>query len=207
MNGLAFFCRAPIQGKCKTRLISTLGESGALSAHVELTRDALTRLRGFTGLKMLWCSQDHDLARDWAEEFGFAYAVQQGADIGQRMAHALQVMLTGRCSRVCLVGSDCPPIDAAYVYEGFDLMQNHDLVFGPAEDGGYGLVGMQVQEASRANYPRAELFEDISWGTSQVMTQSHARANKLGLSVGLLAEIWDVDTALDWQRYLAQKPS
>lgn len=205
MNGLAFFCRAPVQGKCKTRLIATLGELGALNAHVELTRYALTRLRGFSEVKTLWCSQDHDLARDWAEEFGFEYAVQEGADIGQRMVYALQTMLTEQCSSVCLVGSDCPPIDAAYVHEGLDLMQNHDLVFGPAADGGYGLVGMQAQEGSRDNYPLAELFEDISWGTSQVMTQSHARANKLGLSVGLLAEIWDVDTALDWQRYLAQK--
>ncbi|MFT7651383.1 MAG: rSAM/selenodomain-associated transferase 1 [Candidatus Azotimanducaceae bacterium] len=205
VNGLAVFCRAPIQGKCKTRLFSTLGEAGALKAHVELTRGALARMREFNGVKVLWSSEDHDLARDWAQEFGFDYAVQEGADIGERMANALQAMLTSECSSACLVGSDCPPIDATYAHEALKLLHYCDLVFGPAEDGGYGLIGMEAQLARRADSSLSNLFKNISWGTSKVMAQSHSRANEQNLSVGLLTEIWDVDTPSDWQRYLAQK--
>jgi glycosyltransferase A (GT-A) superfamily protein (DUF2064 family) len=108
------------------------------------------------------------------------------------MRETLNAELTG--SRYCvLIGSDCPDIDADYVMAAFDALAAVDVVIGPAEDGGYGLIGL--------GRPAPELFEDMRWGDDQVLARTLERAERSGLSVVCLPEIYDVDRIEDWQRY------
>ena len=95
----------------------------------------------------------------------------------------------GSADLVCVVGSDVPGLGQSHVIAAFEALDRHDVVFGPAADGGYYLVAL----ARRA----PELFADISWSTAAVLSESEARARALGLSVAKLAELDDVDTIED----------
>ena len=103
-------------------------------------------------------------------------------------------MLEEGADLALLIGSDCPGIDADYLTSAVVRGGTADLLLGPAEDGGYGLIGLRQ--------PMPEIFKNIAWGTDQVLDQTLSRARALGLSVALMETVWDVDTPDDWSRYL-----
>lgn len=194
---LAVFVRAPIFGKVKTRLAVDLGPQAALAAHCQLTQDALKRLavRRREFQIELWGSEAHAQLDRWGLEFSTPVHLQHGGDLGERMMNCLsQLCVAG--DRGVIVGCDCPPIDADYVIAAFDALREHDLVLGPAEDGGYGLIG-----CSRPLTP--DIFSNVRWGSREVLAQTLERAESSNLEVALLSTIWDVDTLADWQRYEA----
>ena len=116
------------------------------------------------------------------------------------MAAALrQCLADGRDGIV--IGTDCPSVDAVYVARGFAALHRSDLVLGPAEDGGYGLVGISRRSAGSLD----AVFEGVDWGTDEVLAQTLDRAERCGLSVCLLETIWDVDSAADWARFLESR--
>ena len=100
--------------------------------------------------------------------------------------------------RTCLVGTDCPTLDAAYVADAFTALERTDVVIGPAEDGGYGLVATRRVEAALME----ALFVDISWSSATVVAETTQRLADAGYTWTLLSEIWDVDRPADWRRYL-----
>jgi len=191
---LAIMARAPILHQCKTRLIPALGSRGALQAHIELVRGAPSRLSDIPDVEVsLWVSQIDASTQAWATEYGLPCYRQQGRDLGERMHHALSYLLGDGASAACLVGTDCPDIDAQYVRQALSVLRQVPVVLGPAEDGGYGLVGLRE--------PCAGLFQDIEWSTERVCAQTLLRAEEQGLEVAQLAGIWDVDRPVDWRRY------
>ena len=197
---LAIMARAPILYQCKTRLEPALGSRGALQAHIELVRSALSRLSDVPEVEVsLWVSEIDEDTQAWANEFGLPCYSQQGQDLGERMHHALACLLAGGASAACLVGTDCPDIDAHYVGQAFSALRQVPVVLGPAEDGGYGLVGLRE--------PCAGLFRNIEWSTERVCAQTLLRAGEQGLEVKQLASIWDVDRPADWRRYQRWKIS
>ena len=120
---------------------------------------------------------------------------QLGENLGARMFNGIVAAL--RQYKYCIViGTDAPALDAQKIKQVIGVLQSGtDVVFVPAEDGGYVLVAM------RQAYPF--LFEDISWGSAQVMRQSENRLDENNVSYEVLAQCWDVDTLKDYQRYLA----
>lgn len=192
---LCLFARPARFGQVKSRLAAGLGEEQALDAYRRLLRDTLQRLARVPGIPAeLWLAGTPDpWVLSQAAEFGLRWRRQRGADLGARMALALDDCLAGGAAGL-IVGSDCPPIDAEYVRAAAAVLTDHDLVLGPAEDGGYGLIGL-----SRGC---AALFEGVPWGTSQVLVRTLEIAGRAGLTVALLDTVWDVDTPADWQRYL-----
>ncbi len=195
LSALAVFARSAILGKAKTRLIPSLGAHGALSAHCTLVERTLRQLEATqVGRKTLWVTEIDACSQRWATEHHFELLSQYAGDLGQRMAAIIRRLLDEGSPRVCLVGSDCPCIDAAYVEGAFRQLENYDLVLGPAEDGGYGLI------AIKDNFPAA-IFQSIRWGTGEVLQQTLSCSKKYGMSAYLLDEIWDVDTPHDWQRF------
>lgn len=192
---LCVFARVPRLGAVKRRLARTLGDAQALDAHCRLVVDTLGRLSRVPGfVTELWIDGEPDArCRAWSSRFGLPLRRQQGADLGERMSHALTDAL-GRAPRALLVGTDCPPIDAAYVSGALAALDDHAVVLGPAVDGGYGLVGLRE--------PVPALFAGIAWGTPSVLRQTLAVATGQGITVCLHEEIWDVDDAADWARYL-----
>ena len=193
---LCIFARAPVAGRVKSRLAAEIGAEAALAAHRALVEGALERLACIDGVASeLWLDDpDHEGARRWAQPWGLPLRAQAGGDLGQRMDLALQSCVASG-ARGIVVGTDCPDIDARYVRDAVDALDSHDAVLGPAADGGYGLVG--------ARRPVPEIFRGILWGSAGVLAATLARAAAAGVSVARLPEIWDVDTAADWRRYLA----
>lgn len=199
---VAVFARAPVPGRVKSRLAAEVGESATFQAHLELTRHTLQRLRPVTARGMfaeLWIAGDPGMieCREWAEMLNGRLRQQLGNGLGATMWHCLHTHLNlGRDAIV--VGCDVVSIDAEYVLEARDRLMDVDLVIGPAEDGGYGLIGL-----SRL---APELFRDMPWGTDRVFDVTMARARYLKLTTHVMPTVWDVDDAADFARFQATWP-
>ena len=189
---IQIFCKAPVLGKVKTRLIQKLGRRGALDLYLQMFERLIAELSASRFNTELWISPDKDHA--FFEPFAFARFQQAGPDLGVRMSTALRDGLN-RHESVILVGTDLPLIDRSYIEQAVGALQTHDVVLGPAEDGGYGLVGVKAETP--------DMFSDIDWGTESVLSQTCARLNRDGLDFGLLPLIWDVDRPDDLPRYQA----
>ncbi len=189
------FAKAPIPGQVKTRLVPRLGEEGAARLHAGLLRRIVAELGG-AGLcpVQCWCAPDtrHKLFTELAARHGVSLERQSGADLGARMFHAACVAL-GDSDRVILVGADCPGLGVDYLGLALDgLEEGVDAVLGPAEDGGYVLLGLR--RAAR------QLFEDMPWGTGQVLAATRHRLRELGWHWRELPALWDVDRPEDLER-------
>ncbi len=186
------FAKAPRPGLVKTRLAADVGAEEAVRLYRALGRATVDALRG--GAHALRCyHHPADPAataevRSWLGPGGVDFAAQRGADLGERMAHALDECLD-EAEEVCIVGTDIPGLGAEAVADAFRLLATHDVVIGPATDGGYYLLALRE--------PRPELFADVPWSTGDVLDVTLRRAAEAGLTVGLLAPKSDVDTYAD----------
>jgi uncharacterized protein len=98
---------------------------------------------------------------------------------------------------VVIIGSDCVELASKDIRCAWRELKTHDVVVGPAMDGGYWLIGLRA--------PRPELFEGIHWSTDAVLGETLQRAKALGLRIQLLRILSDVDTAEDWQRLTSRE--
>jgi uncharacterized protein len=192
---ILIFAKAPIPGHVKTRLIPTLGPAGA----AELACDLLVRLVGrLSDARLapleLWCSPDpeYPLFRDLAESAGVALRAQQGEDLGERLSAAAEDAL-GRADAVLLVGADIPELDAAYCASALAALADSDAVLGPAEDGGYVLLGLKA--------PAPGLFGDMPWGGDRGAAITQRRIASLGWRCAELPTLWDLDRPEDLLRF------
>lgn len=188
---LVVFARAPRYGAVKTRLARNIGPAQALAVHWELLTSALRSARA-SGLpcRLLLDGELDDRQRRRLRAWLPDEIEQQiCGDLGARMAAAFE----SAGAPVLLMGSDCPDIDARYLQQAARQLALADVVIGPAEDGGYGLIGLRS--------PAPELFRDMPWSTDRVAAETLARARALGLRVRQLELLWDVDTVADWRRW------
>lgn len=188
------FARAPVPGRTKTRLIPALGAAGATELHRALVRHALTQAAAAAPTRLeLWGTGDDpgDELGQWAREFGAELYWQVGDDLGMRMQRALAAALE-RTEAALVIGSDCPWLDAVSLQRAQAALARHDAVLGPAEDGGYVLLGV-----SRAD---GRLFDDIPWGTDQVLAVTRDRLEALGWNWLELEPRGDIDRPEDLVR-------
>ncbi len=184
---LAVFARFPEPGRVKTRLIPALGPEGAARLHTEMARHTLGRVDELERMRPVsvevWFAGGDAVRMRTA--FGERrYRPQPEGDLGVRMASAFEAILSTSRS-AAIIGTDCPALNATILAEALDALDDHDLVLGPATDGGYYLIGLRR--------PVPELFDQMPWGTSTVLDETMARADRLGLSVHRLAALDDVD--------------
>lgn len=188
------FTRYPQAGKVKTRLIPALGAKGAARLHARLTEELIQRLKPFCELGRVFvyfCGASEQAMQEWLGE-QLPYFEQQGEGLGQRMLNALRHSWQQGATQTLLIGSDCPALDIEIITNAFKVLSTHDLVLGPAVDGGYYLIGL------KALCPGHEvLFQNIAWGTDQVLQQSLAQAAQEGLSWLLLPPLHDLDRPED----------
>ena len=185
------FAKAPVPGFAKTRLIPALGAQGAARLAERLLEEALRQaLASAIGPVLLCCTPDasHAAFKRMAQQFAVTLSLQGEGDLGQRMRRALDAALQGH-SRVVLIGTDAPRLDAAVLRQAADALLGHDAVFGPAADGGYTLVGL--------SRPAPYLFEGIAWSTPQVMAQTRERIAQQRLRHAELPELHDIDEPAD----------
>lgn len=188
---LMVFAKRPVAGRVKTRLAEEVGEERALEVYRHLLEHTRRTCLEIPVRRQVWFDgRPADAGRWTAPEF--ESRVQPEGDLGARMSHAFRDSTGEGGMRAVLIGSDCADLRADHLQRAFEALARHDLVLGPSSDGGYYLVG------ARAWHP--ELFKDIPWSTSEVLSRTLDKAGGQGLSTHLLAELGDVDTAGDWRR-------
>ena len=189
---IQIFCKAPVLGKVKTRLIHKLGARAALDLYQQMFERLIAELSATRFNTELWISPDK--AHVFFDPYTVPRFQQAGTNLGVRIKAALSNGLT-RHESVILVGTDLPLINRSYIELAVNALRDHDVIIGPAEDGGYGLVGVKGEPP--------DIFSDIDWGTERVLSQTCAKLNSHGLDFGLLPLIWDVDRPADLPRYEA----
>jgi len=189
------FCKAPILGSVKTRLLSVLSPREAADLYRKLASRMLDcAIDSSLAHVELWCFPDvtHTFFQKY-EDCGVPLFQQRGADLGERMYQAaLHSLAQEGVSKVLIIGADCPTLDEHYLEAALSKLDDHDAVLGPAEDGGYGLIGLRKADPS--------IFSDITWSTSEVCADTCKKMNKLNYNWSLLPLLWDVDRPEDLEK-------
>jgi len=196
---LILFTRFPLAGRAKTRLIPRFGPAGAAELQREMTEHVLARVwpvlrRRGVALEVRFEGGSEADMRRWLGH-GLRFAPQGNGDLGARMSRAMTEAFAKGARAVVIVGADCPGLDAGVVERALDAVRAHRVVFGPARDGGYYLVGLDA--------PLPSLFEGMAWSTDRVLAASTARAREMALEPFLLPELSDVDEPADlavWEK-------
>jgi hypothetical protein len=142
----------------------------------------------------LWCAPDsrHGFFAACRRDYGVRLRIQQGADLGRRMDHALRNALI-HCRYAIVIGGDVPSLEAQDLRFALQaLAAGQDAVLGPAEDGGYVLIGLRR--------PCPILFKGIDWGGSRVLAATRRRLERAGLRWAELPPRWDVDRPAEVRR-------
>jgi len=184
---VAIFARRPEPGRVKTRLAAEIGAEAALRFYTDTLHGVAARLAGDDRWDLaLAVTPDDAVDQPGALPAGIPRIAQGDGDLGRRMMRLLATARPGR--PVLIVGSDIPGITAAHVARAVAILDRAALVLGPAEDGGYWLIGA-------ATPPPPGLFDGVRWSTAQALADTLARA--AGLATGLADRLADVDTAAD----------
>ena len=191
---LLLFTRYPQPGQTKTRLIPALGADGAAFVQRRMTEQALASARQFSaipGRRLEICSTGADF-RTLGLWLGFdlKYVDQGEGDLGQRLLRAIGDAFVRGATSVIVIGSDCPALPVGYLDEAAKVLASKtDLVLGPAHDGGYYLIGL--------NQVAVSLFENIPWGTENVLAATLKAASRLDWQVLQLLPLVDIDRPED----------
>jgi rSAM/selenodomain-associated transferase 1 len=189
---LALLARAPSAGG-KTRLTSGLPESRARALREALFLDTFDSARSLRIPITVFGTPGDRLDELQALAGDVPMMAQAEGDLGERM-HAACAWLFGQGAReVVLIGSDLPTLPSSHISAAFEALEDGaDVVLGPADDGGYYLVGL--------SRPTPGVFAGISWGSGRVRGETRALAAGLGLRVHEIASWYDVDTQDDLVR-------
>ncbi|MEG4234232.1 TIGR04282 family arsenosugar biosynthesis glycosyltransferase [Microcoleus sp. Pol11C3] len=190
---LIVFTRYPEPGTTKTRLIPVLGKTGAANLHRLMAQKAIARARALQNSRQLsveihYTGGSPQQMQDWLGT-DVIYQNQTDGDLGARMTAAFQKSFNSGVEKTAIIGTDCPGLKAEIMAQAFEELSQHDLVLGPAKDGGYYLIGL------RRAIP--ELFGGIHWGTSEVFACTRAIAQKLDLNIAYLPTLADIDLPED----------
>ncbi len=186
------FTRTPVPGQVKTRLIPAIGAERAANLHrAMLWRTVATAVQAGIGPVGLWCSpaSEHPYIAEIQREFGVDVHLQKGADLGERMHLALRSQ-AGPAIGAVLVGIDCPFLEARDLQLAAQALgEGCDAVIGPAEDGGYYLIGVRESDL--------DVFSGIRWGSGQVLAATLQKFRDLGWRWRELTTRRDVDRPAD----------
>lgn len=189
----------PELGQVKTRLANTIGPTAALAVYRELLDRTRTAAADFGGQKTVWLTQPTAApltpAAVAAEWLGYAWQPQHAGDLGGKMQTAFTQAFAAGAGAVVIIGTDCPALSSVHLRQAFELLATHEVVVGPAADGGYYLLGMTALHA--------DFFQGKAWSTASVLPDTLADAARLGLRVARLPTLHDVDTADDLARWRA----
>jgi uncharacterized protein len=193
---LIIFVKAPRPGQVKTRLAIDLGPEAACSAYCRLAEALFLNLAGLRGVELQFSPEDARAEIEPWRRPSWRLRPQARGNLGERLGAAFQNAFGCGSRCVVIIGSDCPEITQTDINDAWAALRTHDLVLGPALDGGYWLVGLRQ--------PQPLLFEGIAWSTSSVCDETVRRARRAGLKLKLLRELSDIDTAVDWREFLAK---
>ncbi len=195
-NALIIFAKNPVLGKVKTRLAKTIGDEAAFQAYQQMlghVRDVASKVECD---RIVFYSDFVDESDAWKRPT-FSKEVQSGKDIGEKMHNALAATLRKGYEKVVLVGCDLLDLQVQHLEQAFRSLEFHDVALGPAEDGGYYLIGLKSTDSS--------LFVNKTWSHANVLTNTLADIQRQGKSVHLIARLSDIDDENDWKAALERQ--
>lgn len=197
-NVLFIFVKYPDSGKVKTRLAKSTGPERAAALYADFVEEILKKLTGARNYDISLCISDkNDLSRfqNWlgAER---EYTFQNGNDLGERMANCFQEAFAKNIDSAIIIGTDSPDLPPAYIDTAFHSLSHHDMVIGPAEDGGYYLIGFRKSGFNKT------IFQNIRWSTATVYADTLTRTAGANLTLFQLPQWHDIDTIEDLKKYL-----
>lgn len=195
---LMVFARAPVMGRCKTRLIPAYGARGAAAMHRDLSERTLALATASGIASELWCEPDsgHGFFHACRRRNGVALRRQPAGDLGHKMGYALNAALRSGAHKALVIGTDCAALMVTDLRAAIAALDQHDCVLQPATDGGYVLIG--------ARRPVHAALRGIRWSSGLELAQTRQRLALRGLSCALLPPLWDVDHAPDVRRARAE---
>ncbi len=188
---LIIFVKNLQYGKVKTRLASDVGNDKALEIYRQLIAITERAASQINAEKEVWYS-DYVAVEDVFDEEAFRKKVQNGENLGARMANAIREAFENGYEQVVIIGSDCPDISEALFETAFRNLEKHNAVIGPSKDGGYYLLGLNVYSDM--------LFNNISWSTGSVLDETVEKLESAGLSYVKMPELNDIDTLEDLKK-------
>ena len=195
-EALIIFVRQPEWGKVKTRLAADVGNDAALAIYKKLLQHTHSITSVLNCAKFVYSAESVGGNDQWQQ--GYEKRLQAGSDLGERMKAAFTDLFQKGYQKICIIGSDCFELTAAVLESAFQQLNTHDVVIGPATDGGYYLLGMKGS--------LKELFAGIDWSTEHVFAQTKAHLERQDFTYAQLPKLSDVDTLADvpgaWLREL-----
>ena len=193
-NLLGFFAKFPEPGKVKTRLARDIGPDAAADVCRRIAEYVLKRTAsedsGYRRIIFYMPETMRQQFSDWMP--GEVLRAQTGGDVGERMDNALKELFDMGAEKAIVIGSDIPGLHTGIIVQAFHKLDSSDVVIGPARDGGYYLIGMKS--------PHPEIFRNMMWGTEKVFKETVTIIEKMGLSYGVVATLFDVDDLDDFVR-------
>ena len=182
---LIVFVKNIALGKVKTRLAKTIGNQGAFEVYkslVNLTEEVTEKLDSD---KRIYFS-DAVIDDRWQHHYK---AVQEGANLGERMQNAFLKGFEDGYERIVLIGSDLPDLNTTHIQDGLAALKTSDVVFGPAEDGGYYLIGLSKMNTM--------VFQNKPWSESHLLSETLTELKVNHISFSTLVTLNDIDTFED----------
>lgn len=187
-NGLLIFVKNPVEGKVKTRLAKTIGDHNALLIYRALLKHTQTIASEISVSRYLFYDEKIEINDNWLNNL-YTKNQQVNGDLGKRMSAAFEHVFSKGVSKAIIIGSDCIELTTEIINNAFELLENNDLVIGPALDGGYYLLGMKTLHNC--------IFENKSWSTDLLLAETLESLKKENLSVQLVPKLSDIDTETD----------
>ncbi|WP_297794045.1 TIGR04282 family arsenosugar biosynthesis glycosyltransferase [uncultured Eudoraea sp.] len=160
---LLIFTRNPKLGKCKTRLAATIGDQAALEIYTILLRHTAEITKNLNCSKEVHYSDEVTVNDLWDNE-NYSKHLQKGNDLGERMYSAFKSGFQKGYKKIIIIGSDMYDLKSETIEQAFRAMEDSDFVIGPAEDGGYYLLGMKTLNK--------KVFANKNWGSNCVLEET-----------------------------------
>ena len=185
---LLIFVKHPVPGKVKTRLAASIGHDQAVKVYQELLRHTQEISTPLSVAKTVFYGNEVPEQDLWSEA-GYPRFLQQGPGLGERMEQAFSWGFQKGYKHIVIIGSDCAQLNTEILQEAFDRLRKQDAVIGPAQDGGYYLLGM--------NSLIPGIFSHKEWSTDTVFSATIRNFELGDFSYSLLPTLSDVDTIED----------
>jgi len=189
-RAIIIFVRTPELGKVKTRIAATVGAKRALEIYQSLLTHTQLVCEEIDSERYVFYAGEIDYEDQWSKN-SFEKFLQKNGDLGDRMEDAFETVLR-KTTPALIIGSDCAELTSEDIERAFIELEDNDVVIGPAEDGGYYLLGM--------NDLQLFLFRDMPWSEETLLQETIFKIQDRGLRYSLLNTKSDVDFIEDWER-------
>jgi len=189
---LIVFIKNTVKGKVKTRLAKDLGDDKALEIYKLLLSHTQLITKDLSTSKSIYYSEKIEANDIWNKNRYFKQ-IQKGKDLGEKMLNAFQDEFNNQYNSICIIGCDCYDLSSDVIEMAFESLHKHDFVIGPANDGGYYLIGM--------NKFTPQIFENKTYSTHHVFGEAIQEIKKLNKSYFVLPELTDIDDINDLKKF------